>query len=168
MSTQRVRTKTFHSRPRNSTVDTGVEIREWEKPPKSGNTKIEGRVCLRFFISDGSKKPFKFILEPFEAFDIYHKIQKIARSQVACKEQTAPHTTEQEIEGKTVKVVASVTVEYWIKEAKSGYAIIGSRTIDGKNISFNVPLPGMSMLLYAGELLKALSIIQSWEITPEV
>lgn len=157
------RSVTFYCKSRGSEIATGCEIVEYEKR----NGKTEGRVALRFFISDNSKEQVRFVCEPREAYSLFFKINKVARSAVACKEQTLPHKVEREEHGKKVTIITSVTVEKWVRDKRSGYAIIGSRTIDGKNNSFNVAIPDVSDLLYYGKFLEFLSCAQAWETVPE-
>jgi len=158
----RKRSVTLYSKTREQ-VAIGCEICEYEKR----NGKTEGRVALRFFIEDGSKEQVRFVAEPREAYNLFFKINKVARSAVACKEQTLPHKIEREEGGKKISIITSVTIEKWVKDAKSGYAIIGSRTIDGKNNSFNVSIKEVSDLLYYGKFLEFLSCAQAWESVPE-
>lgn len=160
---QRKRTVTFYSKSKGSDIATGCEITEYEKR----NGKTEGRVALRFFISDNSKEQVRFVCEPHEAYSLFFKINKVARSTVPCKEQTLPHKIEREEGGKKITIITSVTVEKWVRGDRSGYAIIGSRTIDGKNNSFNVSIPDVAALLYYGDFLKFLSCAQAWEFLPE-
>lgn len=157
------RSVTFYCKARGSEVATGCEITEYEKR----NGKTEGRVVLRFFISDNSKEQVRFVCEPREAYSLFFKINKVARANAACKEQTLPHKIEREEGGKKISIITSVTVEKWVRENRSGYAIIGSRTIDGKNNSFNVAIPDVADLLYYGKFLEFLSCAQAWETVPE-
>ncbi|WP_224962713.1 hypothetical protein [Geomonas subterranea] len=160
---QKKRSVTFYSKARGSDIATGCEITEYEKR----NGKTEGRVALRFFISDNSKEQIRFVCEPHEAYSLFFKINKVARSAVACKEQTLPHKIEREDGGKKTSIITSVTVEKWVRENRSGYAIVGSRTIDGKNNSFNVAISDVAALLYYGDFLKFLSCAQAWETIPD-
>lgn len=157
------RSVTFYSKTKGSEIATGCEITEYEKR----NGKTEGRVALRFFISDNSKEQVRFVCEPHEAYSLFFKINKVARSATACKEQTLPHRIERQENGKTITIITSVTVEKWVRGDRSGYAIIGSRTIDGKNNSFNVSIQDVSSLLYYGKFLEFLSCAQAWEFLPE-
>lgn len=160
---QRKRTVTLYSKSRGSDVSIGCEITDYEKR----NGKTEGRVALRFFISDNSKEQVRFVCEPREAYDLFFKINKVARSTAACKEQSLPHKIEREENGRKITIITSVTIEKWVNEKRSGYAIVGSRTIDGKNNSFNVAIPDVAALLYYGDFLKFLSCAQAWEILPD-
>lgn len=152
------RTTTVFSKAKGSEIATGVEISEFSKT----NGKTEGRILFRFFVSDNSKEQVKFMAEPWEAFDLFHKINKVARSTTSCKEQIGPHNYRRD---GGIETLTSVTVEKWVKEERSGFAIIGSQTVDGKSSSFNVSIPNGSRILFLGKFLESLSIMQSWEMT---
>lgn len=160
MSLNKRRGHTIYAKAKGSDTATGVEIAEWEKRDEG---ETEGRVSLRFFVTDGSKETIRFVAEPPEAFDLYCKINKVARSETACKEQTLPHKSVREEGRQKFEMVTSVTVERWVRGDKSGYAIVGSRTSNGKANSINVSVAERNRLLYYGELLRFLSCSQSWE-----
>lgn len=159
---QRKRTVTFYCKAKGSEIATGCEIFEYTKH----NSKDLGRVGLRFFISDNSKEQICFVSEPSEAYGLFMKINKVARSAVPCKEQMI-HNFKREENRRKIEIITSVTVEKWVRESRSGYAIIGSRTTDGKSSSFNVAIQDVGNLLYYGEFLKFLSCTQAWETLPE-
>lgn len=162
MGMNKKRSYTIYAKSRGSEISQGVEVCEWEKR----KDKIEGRVSLRFFISDNSKEVVRFVADPAEAYDLYFKINKVARSAVACKEQTLPHKSiKEERGGKKTEMITSVTIEKWVRDQRSGYAITGSRTMNGKSNSFNVSISDVARLLHIGELLRFLSCAQCWEST---
>lgn len=161
------RTHTIFCRARNSELSTGVEICEYEK--RNGGPP-EGRIAMRFFQSDNAREQVRVVLQPVEAYDLFVKINQVARSTVACKESTLPHKVERTEGDKKIEIISSVVVEKWVREGRSGYAIIGSRVTNGKSNSFNVAIseqkgfPAVNRLLFIGELLRFLSSVQSWEI----
>jgi len=140
-------------------VALGCEIGEFDKPGEKG----AGKVSMRFFIQDKSKEQVRFVAEPREAYGLYLAINKAARSLVACKEQAPPHASINTDTGKDLKVMTGVTVEKWIKNGKTGYAIIGSRSMNGKGNCFNIAIQNVNDFLYYGEMLRALSCAQAWE-----
>jgi len=164
------RSCTIYSKSKGGEIATGVEICEGWKSERDDQGreieggKVEGRVCLRFFISDGSKQTFRFIAEPKETYALFLKMNKAARTEGKFKEQTAPHTTKRrESGGQQLEIISSVTVEKWVNGTRAGYAIIGSRTVNGKSDSFNVSISSVEDWLFYAEFLKSLSISQSWE-----
>ena len=157
-------TTTLYSKNNTTQVATGVEICEYTK--MSEGSPVEGQVCLRFFVSNNSQDQIKFVCLPWEAFDLYVKINKVARSVDPIKEKSEVHKWQGKAEGKPVEMVTSVQIEKWISKdkSKSGYAITCSRSMGGKANSYNVPIGGINKLLFVGEFLRSLSVRQSWEI----
>jgi len=156
----RKRSYTVYAKARGSEIAQGLEVSEWEKR----KDKIEGRVSLRFFISDNSREVVRFVAEPWEAYDLYLKINKVARSAAACKEQSLPHkSVSDERGGRKVEMMTSVGIEKWVNGGRSGYAVTGSRTMNGKSNSFNVSVSDAARLLHIGELLRFFSCSQAWE-----
>lgn len=141
---------------------TGVEIRAAVKTNEEHGQVIEryGRIHLRFFKLAPKTKPddvtqIRFICEPDEAFGLSLMINKVALSEVACKEKLSPHkfsAGEQSAES-----VTTLSVEKWERGGKSGYAMTVGR---GKDF-ISVPAP-VAKFLFAGEFLRTLSTEQCW------
>lgn len=128
---------------------TGVEIREYEKTIK--DTK-EGKVRLRFFTTDGSKKNLIFMLDPDEAFVLGCNMEKVVRngdeSFSLYHSFTAPGGEE---------VSSRLICEKWERKGKSGFSLIIVRGQERINVSFDE-----GRFLYAADLLKFLSRTASW------
>ena len=133
---------------------------------KKRKEKIEGRVSLRFFISDNSREVARFVADPMEAYDLYLKINKVARSTGACREQSLPHKAMKDDGGRRTEMITSVAVEKWMRDGRTGYAISGHRTIQGRSNTFNVPITDVARLLHLGEFMRFLSCSQCWEAMP--
>jgi hypothetical protein len=111
-----------------------------------------GAVTLRFFEMENGKKSIRFILTPIEAFKSSLVIGKVAGSAEAIK---IPLTHKYESE--SGEIVTTLTFEKWVRENKSGYALLIKR--DDRSI--NVPVDE-GTLLYVGEFLRYLSTQQAW------
>ncbi|HBA71651.1 MAG: hypothetical protein A2X82_10280 [Geobacteraceae bacterium GWC2_55_20] len=141
---------------------TGVEIRSAAKNHEERGVVVErsGRIQLRFFKLTPKTNPdditqIRFVCEPDEAFELFHKISSVAASTTPCKEKLNPHkfsTGEPAIE-----TVTTLTAEKWERNGKSGYALTVGR---GKDF-ISVPLP-LAKFLFAAEFLRYLSTDQCW------
>jgi hypothetical protein len=133
--------------------NTGVEIRATSKvSAEESVTEKEGRISLRFFtFGNGDSQSLKFILTPLEAYSIYLFTADIAKKG---GKQTLTH----KFQGEEGEVTTRFTLEKWEKEGKSGYAYSLKR---GDSKAVNVAMD-FTTFLYAGELLKALSLEQAW------
>jgi hypothetical protein len=138
-------------------VASGVEISEGIRRPESVNDPVraEGRVFLRFFATDQPKEQhIRTMLEPWEAFQLSLLIQQAVSAKDKVELRLAPHKFTRNGE----EIVTSVLVEKWVKESRSGYAIKGMR----KGLSYNISM-SETHLLWAGEVLRALSTAQAWQ-----
>lgn len=128
---------------------TGVEIREYERTVKG--TK-EGKVRLRFFTTDGSKKNIIFMLDPDEAFILSYNMQKIVSGEIRdfslFHSFTAPDGTE---------VATKLVCEKWERNGRYGFSLMIVRGQERINVSFDE-----GRFLYAADLLKVLSRVASW------
>lgn len=161
LKTTRRRTATIYSRGRDKAtqqeVSIGVEISEGAKETKDPQdfTRAEGRVFLRFFNSGQPKeKQITVMLEPWEAYDAFLKVQQAVRSKEKVALEMAPHkfTRGQET------IITTVVFEKWaVNEKKSSYAIKAVRKGQMHNVSMNE-----TNFLYAGELLRFFSTLASY------
>jgi hypothetical protein len=133
--------------------NSGVEIRTTSKvSAEESVTEEEGRIFLRFFtFGNGDSQSLKFILTPLEAYSIYLFTAEIAKKG---GKQTLTH----KFQGEEGEVTTRFTLEKWENESKSGYAYSLKR---GDSKAVNVAMD-FATFLYAGELLKALSLEQAW------
>lgn len=140
--------------------DTGLEITAETKE----NGKKEGFVQLRFFSLqppvEGKTTQIKFLMAPFEAYDLSLKINKVFREG---GKQTITHKFKQG----DVEISTKVTVEKWERGDKGGFGIAVGRS--GSQEGFiSVPLGKESAghFLFVAEFLKYLSTAQSWVDKP--
>ncbi|HEY3307164.1 MAG TPA: hypothetical protein VGJ93_01800 [Desulfuromonadaceae bacterium] len=137
--------------------NTGLEITP-EIKANTGKAKKVGIVMLRFFLiqppADGKTTQVKFQLEPWEAFDLSMRMNKMFRE--GGKEKITHKFTP--LGGK--EVVTNVTVEKWEREEEewSWYCCRPRRCVylcpSWQRQHFSV--------LYAAEFLKFLSTRQGW------
>ncbi|HSB82173.1 MAG TPA: hypothetical protein VLM91_25615 [Candidatus Methylomirabilis sp.] len=138
-------------------VCVGLEISEGVKRSDSTNDPIraEGRVFLRFFSTDQPKEQhIRTMLEPWEAFQLSRLIQQAVEAKERVELKPSPHKFTRNGED----VVTSVLVEKWVRESRADYAIKALR----KGLSYNVSMSETN-LLWAGEMLRALSTAQAWQ-----
>jgi hypothetical protein len=132
---------------------TGVEIGPAEK--RSDGRAAEGRVVVRFFKLEEGSAAIRFLVEPWEAFDLSRKIDQVYRN--GGKEKLT-----HKFQGSEGEVITTLFVEKWERNDKSGFAISVQRDKD----SINVPADD-GRFLFAAEFLRFLSTSQSWVELPE-
>ena len=138
----------------------GLEISAETKESREGSrvTERSGRVQLRFFLleppSEGKTTQLKFICEPFEAYDLFLKINRVV--EFPGKEKL----THKFRNGDGVEIVTTVTVEHWQRGEKSGFGFSAGRGNDF--ISVPISQDQITRFLYAGEFLRFLSTSQQW------
>lgn len=128
--------------------ESGVEISAAEK--KGAGKPAEGRVALRFFRLAQGTPQIRFLVEPWEAFDLS---RRIATVHAAGGKETLTHRFDSG-EGETV---TRLNVECWERNGKKGYAF----SIQRGEESINVAAP-LGEFLFAAEFLRQLSVAQSW------
>ncbi|MDD2540349.1 MAG: hypothetical protein PHH28_04810 [Desulfuromonadaceae bacterium] len=139
---------------------TGLEITPEIKINGNKGTS-EGRVQVRFFLlqapTEGKISQIKFLLEPWEAFDMALRIEKVFASTAGCKEKMTHKFTPS---AGQAEVVTSVTIEKWERSGRSGLGIAVSRG----DVFISVPIgnDSASRFLYAAHFLKFLSARQGW------
>lgn len=137
----------------------GLEITPEIKVNATKGTS-EGRVQLRFFLlqspggAAGKTTQIKFLMEPWEAFDLALRIDKIFRE--GGKEKITHKFTP----AGGQEITTSVTVEKWERSGKSGLGIAVGR--GDAFISVPVGKDSVSRFLYAAEFLRFLSTRQGW------
>lgn len=142
----------------------GLEISAEMKETREGN-RVErtGRVQLRFFLlqspTEGKTTQLKFICEPFEAYDLFLKIKKLAHAPGKEKLTHRFKNGEEEI-------VTTVAVEHWQRGDKSGFGFSAGRGNDF--ISVPISHDQGARFFYAGEFLRFLSFEQQWHETVDV
>ena len=128
--------------------ESGVEISPAEK--KQSGKPEEGRIALRFFRLASGAHQIRFVVEPWEGFDLYRKMNAI---QLDGGKESLTHKFDSG-EGETV---TKLSVECYQRNGKKGYAL----TIQRGEESINVAAP-LGEFLFAAEFLKKLSVSQSW------
>jgi hypothetical protein len=128
--------------------NTGVEITPGEK--RSDGKPAEGRVILRFFKLEEGAASIRFMVEPWEAFELSRKITGVSRN--GGKEKLT-----HKFDGSEGEVVTTLAVERWERDGKSGCAISVQRNKD----TINVPADE-GRFLFAAEFLRFLATAQSW------
>jgi len=134
--------------------DSGIEIFADDKEKDETSGAKTGRIVLRFFRLAKGTKSTRFILEPFEAFDLWEKIAKVTQQG---GRESLVHKFDAPGQGE-VKTV--LQVEKWQKGEREGCAFSLSRGGESINVSM---LP--SRFRHLGEFLKFLSTAQAWEDT---
>jgi hypothetical protein len=138
-------------------ASSGIEITEGVKRNENDNDPVraEGRVFLRFFSTDQPKEQhIRTMLEPWEAFQLSRLIGQIVEAKEKVELRLAPHKFTRNGED----IVTGVSVEKWVKDSRSGYAIKAMR----KGLSYNIAMDEIH-LLWAGEMLRALATRQAWQ-----
>jgi hypothetical protein len=139
--------------------NSGLEITPETKESGTKKTKA-GMVQLRFFLlkapgEAGKTTQIKFQLQPWEAFDLCARMNKIVRDGGKDK------ITHKFIpSGDAAEVVTTVTIEKWERNGKSGLGIAVGR--GDTFISVPVDQASTTRFLYAAEFLKFLSTRQGW------
>ena len=133
--------------------ESGVEISPTEK--KQPGKPEEGRIALRFFRLTSGAHQIRFIIEPWEAFELQRRITAV---QAAGGKETLTH----KFDAGDGETVTKVSVESYERNGKKGYAFSVQRGEE----SINVAAP-LGQFLFAAEFLKHLSLIQSWVEQPE-
>lgn len=133
---------------------TGVAISPHQR--RSEGRAAEGRIVLRFFRLESGSSAIRFIVEPFEAFALYGKMQKIARDG---GQESLTHA----FAGPEGEVRTRLTVEQWSRNGKSGYAVSVQRGEE----QVNVPVQP-EQFLYTAEFLRHLALQQAWVEAPEL
>ena len=128
--------------------NSGVEIAPGEK--RADGRPAEGRVILRFFRLEEGATAIRFMMEPWECFDLSRKIVSVRQS--GGKEKLTHR-----FEGTDGEVLTSLAVEKWERNDRSGCAISVQRDKE----AINVPLDE-NRFLYAAEFLRHLSTAQAW------
>lgn len=126
----------------------GVEIAPGER--RAEGRPAEGRVVLRFFRLEEGAAAIRFMMEPWECFDLSRKIDSVHRGG---GREKLTHS----FEGSDGEVVTTLAVEKWERDGRSGCAISVQRNKE----TVNVPLEE-SRFLYTAEFLRHLSTAQAW------
>jgi len=127
---------------------TGLEIREFERIVKDTR---EGKVRLRFFTTDGSRKNLIFMLDPDEAFILAYHMEKVVNGDESFSlyhKFTAKSGEE---------VLTKLICEKWARNGKSGFSLVIVRDQERISVSFD-----KGRFLFAAELLRFLSSMSSW------
>lgn len=141
-------------------ANSGLEITP-EHKFNSRKKQSEGRIQLRFFIltapTTGKTTQLKFILEPGEAYDLYHRMRVIyahgGKDKLVHKFAQGDEVT-----------TTTLSFDKWEKGNKSGLGISIGRGDTFISVPFSKE--STSRFLYAAEFLKFLSVRQAW-IEPE-
>jgi len=130
--------------------ETGVEISPTEK--KQSGKPDEGRIALRFFRLTSGAHQIRFVIEPWEAFDLQRRMTAVQAQPEGGKE-----TLTHKFEAGDTETVTKLSVECYQRNGKKGYAFSVQRGEE----SINVAAP-LGEFLFAAEFLKSLSVTQSW------
>ncbi len=128
--------------------ESGVEIAPCEK--KQPGKPDEGRVALRFFKLASGAHQIRFVVEPWEAFDLQRRMNAV---QLEGGKETLTH----KFDAGAGETVTKLNVECYLRNGKKGYAL----SIQRGEESINVAAP-LGEFLFAAEFLKGLSLAQSW------
>lgn len=128
--------------------ETGVEISPCEK--KQQGKPDEGRIALRFFRLASGAHQIRFVAEPWEAFELYRRINAI---QLEPGKETLTH----KFDAGAGETVTKLSVECYLRNGKKGYAF----SIQRGEESINVAAPP-GEFLFAAQFLKSLSVTQCW------
>jgi hypothetical protein len=130
------------------TKSAGVEIGPYEK--RQEGKPREGRISLRFFKMEGGTQMLRFVVEPWEGFELSRIISNVYREG---GKQTLTH----KFKGSSGEIITRLAVEKFERNGKPGYALI----IQRDNDSINVSIP-TGQFLYAAEFLRHLSLTEAW------
>lgn len=133
--------------------NTGVEIGPGEK--RSEGKPAEGRVILRFFKLAEGAASIRFMVEPWESFELSRKIKSVCRN-------NGKEKLTHRFEGGEGEVVTTLSVERWERDGKSGCAIAVHRNKE----AINVPTDE-GRFLFAAEFMRFLATVQSWAESAE-
>ena len=128
--------------------EAGVEISPCEK--KQQGKPDEGRIALRFFKLASGAHQIRFVVEPWEAFELHRRINAV---QLEGGKETITH----KFDAGAGETVSKLNVECYQRNGKKGYAF----SIQRGEESINVAAP-LGEFLFAAEFLKSLSVAQSW------
>jgi hypothetical protein len=139
-----------HMRTQKFTIyakESGVEIAPTEK--KQQGKPDEGRIALRFFRLATGAQQIRFLVEPWQAFDLCKKMEALSEG----GKETLTH----KFEAGDGETISKLSVECYVRNGKKGFALSIQRGDD----SINVPAQ-QGQFLFAAEFLKKLSVEQSW------
>ena len=128
--------------------NSGVEIAPGER--RSEGRPTEGRIVLRFFRLEEGATSIRFMVEPWEAYELSRKIGRVWRD--GGKDKLT-----HKFEGSEGEVTTTLSVEKWERNGKSGCAISLQRDKDAINVPADEP-----HFLFAAEFLRFLSTSQCW------
>ncbi len=126
----------------------GMEITRYER--RQEGKPREGRVSLRFFRMESGNLQIRFIVEPWEGFELYRMISKLSS---AGGKESLIH----KFGGNGGEIVTRLTVEKYERNGKAGYALAIQRGDDIINVPASV-----GQFLYVGEFLRYLSLTEAW------
>jgi hypothetical protein len=137
----------------------GVEVAEAFKANKNPGAndplRAEGRVSIRFFNCALPKDTqILTMLEPWEASSLADMIREVYKSDKSAELKLAPHKYVKAGE----EIMTTVSVEKWVRETKSGYALKAVRKGQSHSVSMD-----KAHFLHTAKFLDFLSTIQSWQ-----
>ena len=128
--------------------ESGVEFSPSER--RQPGKPEEGRIALRFFRLTSGAHQIRFVVEPWEAYELSRRIDAVA---AAGGKETITH----KFDGGDGETVTKVSVESYERNGRKGYAFSVQRGEEGINVA--APL---GQFLFAAEFLRTLSVAQSW------
>jgi len=136
---------------------TGLEVVAITRSKKKGDYMQKwGALRLRFFEMGGQKRSIKVLCDTVEAHRFSRVIKQVVKQKPEKPVQVLIHTYEKD--GK--KVTTTVSVEYWSRNGKEGFAILLKQK-NGDEIKINVPV-SKDEFLFLSDLLQHLAMEQSW------
>jgi hypothetical protein len=127
--------------------ESGVEIAPTEK--KQQGKPEEGRIALRFFKLAAGALQIRFLIEPWQAFDLGKKMEALGEG----GKETLTH----KFDTGEAETVSRLSVECYQRNGKKGYALSIQRGDDSINVAAQ-----QGQFLFAAEFLRKLSVEQSW------
>jgi hypothetical protein len=128
--------------------ESGVEISPAEK--KQPGKPDEGRIAFRFFRLASGSAQIRFLAEPWEAFELYRRINQVQR-------EGGKETLTHRFDAGEAETVTRLSVECYERNGRKGYAFSVQRGEE----SINVAAP-LGEFLFAAEFLRTLSVAQCW------
>lgn len=128
--------------------ESGMEISPTEK--KQQGKPDEGRIALRFFKMAQGSPQLRFLVEPWQAFDLSLKMTQLNL-------QGGKESLTHKFESADGETVTRLSVEAYERNGKKGYAFSIQRGDESINVAAQ-----QGQFLFAAEMLRTLSVAQSW------
>ena len=127
--------------------ESGVEIAPTEK--RQQGKPDEGRIALRFFKLASGSQQIRFLVEPWQAFELSRKMEAL----IDGGKETITH----KFDAGDGETVSRLSVECYQRSGKRGYALSIQRGDESINVAAQ-----QGQFLFAAEFMRKLSVTQSW------